>query len=115
MLGWFAPVVPTKVVVGNPGHRKRLIYVFEDLPAPDGEPAAGAVRGAGARLRARRHPRLTRRLRRQLALERARRLGRAAGPLAGLGDDHPDQDQRRADQLDRARGPRRGRPRRASR
>jgi len=43
VLGWFAPVVPTKVVVGNPGHRKRLIYVFEDLPAPDGEPAAGDV------------------------------------------------------------------------
>jgi hypothetical protein len=40
---WFAPVVPTKVVVGNPGHRKRLIYVFEDLPAPDGEPAVGAA------------------------------------------------------------------------
>jgi len=33
VLSWFAPVVPTKVVVGNPGHRKRLIYVFEDLPA----------------------------------------------------------------------------------
>jgi hypothetical protein len=43
VLGWFAPVVPTKVVVGNPGHRKRLIYVFEDLPAPDGEPATGAA------------------------------------------------------------------------
>jgi len=39
VLGWFAPVVPTRVVVGNPGHRKRLIYVFEDLPALDGEPA----------------------------------------------------------------------------
>jgi hypothetical protein len=33
-LSWFAPVVPTRVVVGNAGHRKRLIYVFEDLPAP---------------------------------------------------------------------------------
>jgi len=35
VLSWFAPVNPTRVVVGNPGHRKRLIYVFEDLPAPD--------------------------------------------------------------------------------
>ena len=34
VLGWFAPVRPTRVVVGNPGHRKRLLYVFEDLPAP---------------------------------------------------------------------------------
>lgn len=31
---WFAPVEPTRVVVGNGGARKRLIYVFEDLPAP---------------------------------------------------------------------------------
>ena len=35
VLSWFAPVVPTRVLVGNPGHRKRLLYVFEDLPAPD--------------------------------------------------------------------------------
>ena len=35
VLGWFAPVVPTRVLVGNPGHRKRLLYIFEDLPAPD--------------------------------------------------------------------------------
>jgi hypothetical protein len=35
VLGWFAPVVPTRVVVGNPGHRKRLLFVFEDLPAPE--------------------------------------------------------------------------------
>jgi len=35
VLGWFAPVRPTRVVVGNPGHRKRLLYVFEDLPAPE--------------------------------------------------------------------------------
>jgi hypothetical protein len=34
---WFAPVVPTRVVVGNPGHRKRLVYVFEDLPPPPGD------------------------------------------------------------------------------
>ena len=32
-LSWFAPVVPTRVEVGNGGHRKRLIYIFEDLPA----------------------------------------------------------------------------------
>jgi hypothetical protein len=35
VLDWFAPVVPTRVEVGNPGHRKRLIYVFENLPAPE--------------------------------------------------------------------------------
>jgi hypothetical protein len=45
VLGWFAPVRPTMVVLGNAGPRKRLIYVFEDLPAPDGE--AGSVAGAG--------------------------------------------------------------------
>jgi hypothetical protein len=39
VLGWFAPVVPTRVVVGNPGHRKRLLFVFEDLPAPEPETA----------------------------------------------------------------------------
>jgi hypothetical protein len=33
--GWFAPVEPTRVVVGNPGHRKRLLFVFENLPPPD--------------------------------------------------------------------------------
>jgi hypothetical protein len=33
-LGWFAPVVPTQTIVGNRGRRKRLIYVFEDLPLP---------------------------------------------------------------------------------
>lgn len=32
-LSWFSPIEPTRVVVGNPGSRKRLIYVFEDLPA----------------------------------------------------------------------------------
>jgi len=42
VLGWFAPVVPTKVVVGNAGHRKRLIYVFEDLPAPAPAPEEAA-------------------------------------------------------------------------
>jgi hypothetical protein len=30
-LDWFAPVVPTHVEVGNPGPKKRLIYVFENL------------------------------------------------------------------------------------
>ncbi len=39
VLSWFAPVVPTRVLVGNPGRRKRLIYVFEDLPAPEGSDA----------------------------------------------------------------------------
>ena len=44
---WFAPVVPTSVVVGNGGRRKRLIYVFENLPpvdpfeSLDREPLAG--------------------------------------------------------------------------
>jgi methyltransferase family protein len=32
VLAWFAPVVPTRIELGNGGHRKRLIYVFEDLP-----------------------------------------------------------------------------------
>ena len=30
---WFLPVEPTRVVLGNPGPKKRLIFVFEDLPA----------------------------------------------------------------------------------
>ncbi len=30
-LSWFAPVVPTRVEVGNPGPKKRLVYVFENL------------------------------------------------------------------------------------
>jgi hypothetical protein len=34
-LSWFAPVVPTRVEVGNPGPKKRLIYVFEDLWPPE--------------------------------------------------------------------------------
>lgn len=29
---WFLPVEPTRVVLGNPGPKKRLIFVFEDLP-----------------------------------------------------------------------------------
>lgn len=34
VLSWFAPVVPTRVVTGNRGPRQRLIFVFENLPAP---------------------------------------------------------------------------------
>ena len=34
VLSWFAPVKPTRVVEGSSGKRRRLIYVFEDLPAP---------------------------------------------------------------------------------
>lgn len=33
VLSWFAPVVPTRVIEGSGGKRRRLIYVFEDLPA----------------------------------------------------------------------------------
>ena len=32
VLGWFAPVAPTRIIVGNGGRRTRLIFVFEDLP-----------------------------------------------------------------------------------
>lgn len=31
VLSWFAPVVPTRIVEGNGGRRRRLVYVFEDL------------------------------------------------------------------------------------
>jgi hypothetical protein len=34
VLSWFAPVTPTRVIENMTGRRKRLIYVFEDLPAP---------------------------------------------------------------------------------
>jgi hypothetical protein len=34
VLAWFLPVVPTRIVVGNDGPKKRLIYVFENLPKP---------------------------------------------------------------------------------
>jgi SAM-dependent methyltransferase len=34
VLGWFAPVLPTRTVEVVTGRRRRLIYVFEDLPAP---------------------------------------------------------------------------------
>jgi hypothetical protein len=33
VLGWFDPRQPTRIVEGNPGPRRRLIYVFEDIPA----------------------------------------------------------------------------------
>jgi hypothetical protein len=29
---WFLPIEPTRVLLGNPGPKKRLIFVFEDLP-----------------------------------------------------------------------------------
>lgn len=32
-LSWFHPVTPTRVELGNPGSRKRLVYVFENLEA----------------------------------------------------------------------------------
>jgi len=49
VLEWFAPVVPTRVVLGNAGHRKRLVFVFEDLPAPDVDvPAGGGAERAGS-------------------------------------------------------------------
>jgi hypothetical protein len=41
-LSWFAPVVPTRVVEGNPAPGRRMIYVFEDLPLPS---AAAATSG----------------------------------------------------------------------
>ena len=33
VLGWFEPRVPTRIVVGNPGPGKRLLYIFEGLDA----------------------------------------------------------------------------------
>ena len=32
-LAWFAPIVPTRIVEGTSAPHRRLIYVFEDLPA----------------------------------------------------------------------------------
>jgi hypothetical protein len=32
-LSWFLPWRPTRIVVGNPGRRMRLVYVFENLDA----------------------------------------------------------------------------------
>ena len=31
VLSWFAPIVLTRVIAGNPGYRQRLIYTFENL------------------------------------------------------------------------------------
>jgi hypothetical protein len=46
---WFAPVAPTSVVVGNGGRRKRLVYVFEDLPPVErsGSLDRGSLGGPG--------------------------------------------------------------------
>lgn len=34
-LGWFAPIAPSRILVGTPGAKKRIIFVFENLPPPD--------------------------------------------------------------------------------
>jgi len=31
-LDWFAPLAPTRIVLGNGGRRRRVIFVFENLP-----------------------------------------------------------------------------------
>ena len=41
-LSWFRPFSPTRVAVGNPGPRKRLIYVFENLGRDHGAHTADA-------------------------------------------------------------------------
>jgi len=46
VLSWFAPVVPTRIELGNGGHRKRLIYVFENLQPV----AAASVQGEAGSL-----------------------------------------------------------------
>jgi hypothetical protein len=38
VLSWFAPIVPTRVLEGTGGKRKRLIYVFENLTLPGAAP-----------------------------------------------------------------------------
>lgn len=38
VFSWFAPVTPTRTLVGTPGAKKRIIFVFEDLPLPDLDP-----------------------------------------------------------------------------
>jgi hypothetical protein len=35
VLSWFAPIAPTHVLVGSLEPRTRLVYVFENLPAPE--------------------------------------------------------------------------------
>ena len=52
-LSWFAPIAPSRVMLGNPGRRTRLIYVFEDLldpepRRPEGLPPAAAISNAPA-------------------------------------------------------------------
>jgi hypothetical protein len=44
-LTWFKPIAPTRVVLGNPGAKKRLVYVFENL---DKQPSAQRAAVAGA-------------------------------------------------------------------
>ena len=58
VLAWFAPRVPTRIVEGNPGPRRRVMYVFEHLdrpavggPVPPIEVPAGTVSGDGAAAR----------------------------------------------------------------
>lgn len=34
VLSWFAPILPTRTVEVVTGRRRRLIYIFEDLPTP---------------------------------------------------------------------------------
>jgi Methyltransferase domain len=41
VLSWFAPVVPTRIVVGNGGRKRRMIYLFEELPPPAESKAQG--------------------------------------------------------------------------
>lgn len=43
-LSWFLPIIPTRVELGNGGSRKRVIYVFEDLPASIVAPARASER-----------------------------------------------------------------------
>jgi hypothetical protein len=49
-LSWFLPWRPTRIEVGNPGSRTRLIYVFEDLAAPSPAPRADPAEGVPAGL-----------------------------------------------------------------
>jgi hypothetical protein len=52
-LSWFEPFRPTRVVLGNPGYRKRVIYVFQGLPGTDlTTESGGAAAGEPATARA---------------------------------------------------------------
>ena len=44
VLGWFAPVVPSRVVLGNGGRRTRLVFVFEDLSASEADERPNRLR-----------------------------------------------------------------------